>query len=292
MQGLATFLMRGRVHAAAAVVAASVLPLLGWFGAAVLALVTLRRGLWDGLAVAAAAAAALAAVYGLLAGLPQLVLQPVLESWLPTLLLAAWLRRTVSLASSLRLAAVLAGACVLGLYLIYPDQQAFWAPLMERIGGHVPQANEAWSVFSERVLPLLTGLWVLSIEATVLLALLTGRWMQSLLYYPGGFRQEFHGLNLGRPAAGAAAGLLLAAMLSGPGLVYDVALVVGGVFTLQALALAHAVVAARGRSRGWLVALYVLLPLLFELAVVVGIADAAFDWRRRLLERSGRDGSA
>lgn len=293
MHSLAAFVMRGRVHAALAVTAAGVLPLLGWFGAAVLALVTLRRGLWEGVSAAAVAAAALAVVYRLLVGMPQLVVQPVLEIWLPTLLLAFWLRRTMSLAATVQTAAIAAGLGVLGLHLVFPDQQAFWASLSDRvaalIGERSPETEEAWSLFSARVLPLLTGLWVLSIEMTVLLALLAGRWMQSLLYYPGGFRHEFHRLDLGRQLAVAVAGLMLAAAVVGHGVVYDLALVVGGVFVLQALALAHAAVAAGGRGRGWLIGLYILLPLLFELVVVVGIADAVFNWRRRLLDHSGPD---
>jgi hypothetical protein len=295
MQSLAAFIMRGRIYAMLAVLAASMLPLLGWFGAAVLALVALRRGLSEGLLVAAGAGAALAVLYQLLTGMPQLVLRPVVELWLPVLLLAFWLRRTVSLSSTLRLAAALGAAGVLALYLAYPDQQAFWQPLLERTEQAVagsPESSDAWAAFTERFAPVLTGLWVLSIEATVVLALLMGRWLQSLLYYPGGFRREFHGLNLGRPMAVAVAVLLLAAVFAGHGVVYDLALVAGGAFALQALALAHATVAAKGRSRGWLLALYVLLPLLFELMVVVGIADAAFDWRRRLLARSGGNDSA
>src|SRR5690606_29199456 len=103
-------------------------PLLGWFGAVALALVTLRQGAGYGLTVAAAAWALLAVAYGLLAGLPQLALQPVLELWLPTLVLALWLRRTVSLPSTLRLAGCLAGAAVLWLHFAYPDPAAaFWA---------------------------------------------------------------------------------------------------------------------------------------------------------------------
>lgn len=294
MRSLAAFIMRGRVQAVLVAVVTSLVPLLGWFGAVALALVTLRQGAGYGLTVAAAAWALLAVAYGLLAGLPQLALQPVLELWLPTLVLALWLRRTVSLPSTLRLAGCLAGAAVLWLHFAYPDPAAaFWAPLMELVGSVAgdqgTSANENWAVFSERVLPLMTGLWALSLEAAAVAALLLARWLQSLLYYPGGFRKEFHALDLGRPAAIVTGALLIAATVAGYGLVYDLALVVSAVFVLQALALAHGLVAARGWGRGWLIALYVLLPLLFELLVVVGIADAAFNWRRRLMARSGGD---
>lgn len=293
MRSLAAFIMRGRVQAVLVAVVTSLVPLLGWFGAVTLALVTLRQGAVYGLTVAAAAWALLALAYGLLSGLPQLALQPALELWLPTLVLALWLRRTVSLPGTLRLAGCLAAAAVLWMHAAYPDPAAFWAPLMELVGGVAGgqdgAAGDNWAAFSERVLPLMTGIWALSLEAAVVAALLLARWLQSLLYYPGGFRKEFHALDLGRPAALATAALLLAAAVTGYGLVYDLALVVSAVFALQALALMHGLVAARGWGRSWLIALYVLLPLLFQLLVVVGIADAAFNWRRRLMARSGGD---
>lgn len=128
---------------------------------------------------------------------------------------------------------------------------------------------------------------VLVQSAAVVIALLAARWLQAMLYNPGGFRQEFHGLDLGRPMAAVVAALLLVAMWAGYGLVYDLAFVISAVFALQALALGHAVVAGRGSSRAWLVGMYLLLPLLFELAVVIGIADAVFNWRRRFLAGSG-----
>lgn len=295
MQGLAAFIMRGRMQATLVVLAASVVSLLSWFGAAVLGLVTLRRGATEGVVVAASAGALLAAFYWALVGEPRLVLPLVWNLWLPTLVLTYWLRRTVSLASTLRLAGTLAALVVLTVHLLYPDQRAMWAPLLEELGTVAgegsPDAQQGWRDFSESVAPVLTGLLVLSLEATVLLALLLARWMQALLYYPGGFRREFHSLNLGRGTAVAVAVLLLLAAFSGYGLMYDLALAVSAMFVLQGLAFAHVAVSAQGLSRVWLVLLYVLLPLLAQVVVAVGIADAVFGWRRRYLKNAGRGDS-
>lgn len=296
MRSFIAFLMRGLPQAVATIVLLSLLPLLSWLGASLLALITLRQGAQRGVLTAALSAAVLALAYGLLIGLPQVVLPLVLELWLPTLILAWWLRRTVSLSSTLGLAALLAGFAVGLLYLVYPDQQALWTPLLEQLKDMAQdqssQAQELVLAFGERVLPFMTGILVLGFSGTVIIALLLARWLQALLYNPGGFQREFHALNLGRPLAFVAAGLLVAALFFGNGLVHDLAFVVSAVFALQTLALVHAVVASRSGSRMWLVGLYLLLPLLFEVAVALGVGDAVFGWRRRLLTGRGGGGAA
>lgn len=294
MNGLAAFIMRSRLHAIAVVTGASVLPLLAWLGGAALGLVALRRGPVEGSLVAALSLALLAIWTQLAFGSPVAALQPALEFWLPVLALAAWLRRSVSLASTLRLAAGMAALLVLGLHLAYPDQAAYWAPVLdaygEIIGQGSPQALESWQQLRGRLEPVMTGLWALSLMMVALLTLFLARWLQARLYNPGGFRREFHALNLGRVAALPAVLALGLAGFNGAGLWADLAVVVGAVFVFQALAFCHAAVAARGLSTGWLVGAYLLLPALFELFMVFGIADAAFDWRRRLLKDAGRDG--
>lgn len=292
MRGLAAFIMRGRLSALGVLFAVSLVPVLGWLSGAVLALVGLRRGPVEGLLLALAAALATALLLGLAFGTPALAAQPLLELWLPVLVLAGWLRYTVSLSSTLRLAAVLAAMAILILHLAIPDQAAYWGEFllrMERLftGG---EGQEAWRLMRERLLPVMAGLVVLSQLGVVLASLLLGRWWQSLVYNPGGFRQEFHGLDLGRGFGIAAAVLLALAAWQGTGLAQNIALVAAGVFVLQALALAHAAVAARGMSGAWLIGLYLLLPFGFELLAVVGIAGAVFGWRRRIRERTDAGG--
>lgn len=295
MQRLAAFIMRGPLQAALVAVITSLLPLLGWFSATVVALVALRQGFRSGALVIAVAGTALALFYGLLAGAPQLGLSPLLQLWLPVLLLASWLRRSVSLASTMRLAAALAGLAVLWMYLHYPDPAALWRPLLEQLLSDIGSGAEReafWPVVIERVLPLMTGMLVLSQAATVVAALLVARWLQAMLYHPGGFQREFHRLDLGRPMAAAVVVLMVAALWSGYGLIHDLAFVVSAAFVLQALALGHTLVAQRGASRVWFIGMYMLLPLLFELAVIIGIADAVFNWRHRFLAGSSGGNAA
>lgn len=294
MQGLAAFIMRGRLYALAVMVAASLIPLFSWASGAVLALVTLRRGLLEGALLTAAGTAVLGVLFGVGFSLPQLALQPALELWLPVLVLGGWLRSTVSLSGTMRLAGGLAVLAVVVLHLTVADRPEYWAQVLGQMdqifSGGSQEARQAWSSLRERLLPLMAGFVVLIQLIVVLVALLLGRWWQALLFNPGGFRREFHGLDLGRGYGAAAALALGLAAWQGPGLIHDVALVLSGVFVLQALALVHAAAAYKGLSRGWLLALYLLLPFVFELLVVAGVAGAVFGWRRRLQERADPGG--
>ncbi len=293
MRGFAEFVMRGRWQAIMVMVAASSLPFLAWLGGAVLALVTLRRGARDGAFLVAGAAAVVALVYLLFGLSPMGALRPMLELWLPVLIGGYWLRRTVSLSSTLRLLSGMAGLLVVGFHLLVADPEAYWRGILQELGrlftDGAPEAEQAWMAMVEQLLPIMTGLLAMTVLVMVTLSLLLGRSLQAALYNPGGFREEFHGLDLGRAYALGVAGLLVGAMFAGGGMLSDLMIVMGAPFVLQALAVAHSVVARQAWSSGWLIAVYALVPLAFQLLMVAGMIDTALNWRR-LVTDSGSDG--
>lgn len=285
MRSLAAFVMKGRGQAILVAALAALVPLLMWLSGAVLALVTLRRGVREGLLVLAGTTV-VPALLLTFSGAPQQVLAPLLELWLPVLLVAWWLRVSVSLRQALQLCAALGALAVTGFYLLLPEPAAYWGAQfaqVERVLG--PEAAGAPELVQLRaqLLPLMTGLWASSLMLLVIGSLLLGRWWQALLYLPGGFRQEFHGLRLDPRLAVVALVLWIASAFTGPGLINDLGLVLGGIFVLQGLSLVHAVVGGRGWSGAWLVPVYGLLPFAFQLVMAAGLADALFNWRRRLL---------
>lgn len=255
---------------------------LAWLGGAALALVTLRRGPLEGVLSIVAAAGILALVVVAMNGNPVISGLHVLEYWGPIFLLAWLLRVTVSL--PLTLSVSLAGACLvlLGFHTVVADTGAFW---QQQLGPLMEQELEPRVV--NNVLPVLSGYWMLGLWALVVGSLLLGRWWQALLYNPGGFGAEFQALRLDWRLAGAALALMLGAAATGPGLVHDLALVAAGGFTVQALAVAHAVRATAGWHWAAMVPVYLLLPLLFQLYALVAIADSWLDIRRRQLDRRG-----
>ncbi|MFP4147409.1 MAG: hypothetical protein ACLFSI_06810 [Halorhodospira sp.] len=287
MRAFAAFILRGPFQAATVMVAASLLPLLSVVASGALALVTLRQGVRQGAMVGAMAGALLYALLFAAAGSGEPALRLTLEQWLPVLLLAGWLRYTVSLPAALLLWLALGMLAVVGFHLVVPDPAAYWQAAIESFlaaaGGDPQQLEgESGAILQEELLPVMTGLWAVNLMLVALAGLLIGRGLQALLYNPGGLRAELLSLDLGRWTALAALALWAGALLDGPGLIDELSLVAAAAFVVQALTLAHAFVAARGWSAGWLVPVYLLTPFLFRLLALVGIGDALFQWRRRL----------
>ncbi|WP_290651003.1 hypothetical protein [Aquisalimonas sp.] len=282
MKPIAAFIMQGRWQPILFMAATTLLPLLAWLGGAALALVTLRRGAADGLVTLAGATLALGLIFGAMGANPLVSAAGLLEYWVPVFLLALVLRATVSLALTVMAGAALGMVALVVWYLLVPDPAAFWerslAPLIEgQESGELMQA----------VLPAMSGFWMLGLWAIATCSLLLGRWWQAVLYNPGGFREEFHGLRLDWRIAVGALLVLLAATFTGPGLINDLSLLIAGVFTLQALAAAHAVRVAKGWHWAIMVPVYALMPFLFKLYALLGIVDTWFDLRRRVMAGNG-----
>jgi hypothetical protein len=109
------------------------------------------------------------------------------------------------------------------------------------------------------------------------------RWWQALLYNPGGFRQEFHGLRLPPRLAMALAALFLAASFGVPVLAGWVLYFVMPLF-FAGLALVHGLVGLKKLSGLWLGAFYMLLlsPVVAQLLTVAALFDSWYDFRSRV----------
>ena len=283
MQAFLAFVMRTRLGAIGVMALGVVVPLLFWVSGGVLALITLRRGLAEAAIVLAGATAVLVPIYAGLLGAPMAVLQPLALVWLPVMALAQILRATVSLAATLQIGTLLAAAGVLAFYALHGDPAAFWEGTLQAIADALTggQPGPEWNQAVSRLAPRLTGLWATNLLAVAVLCLLLGRWWQAVLYNQGGFRSEFHGLRFA-PWFGALG--LLAALAAGfapAGLIADLGVVIAAAFLLQALAVAHALAAARNWHGGWLVGFYLILPLLLRPIALLGLADTFVDFRAR-----------
>jgi hypothetical protein len=273
-------------------------PLLSIFSSSVIALVTLRKGYKEGLAVLGFATLASGLLAFLLFSNPAPALAFVLLLWMPPLLLAQLLRVSMSLALTIT-AALLVGLLVIGvIHLQMPDPVAAWKEILEPWSQELADAGlfseEDRALFVEKQAPRMTGMLAAASALQLMLSLLLARWWQAMLFNPGGFRAEFHGLRL--PKAVGVGGLLLVLLsfagITGPGALFlALSLLVGAVFILQGLAVIHAIAAARSMHPAWLVGLYVLwvfamLPVTVAL-VAVGLADIWLDFRTRV-KRSGQ----
>jgi len=302
VKSIAVFVMRGR--SAAVLIAASTAVLFWLFppllivSGAVVALVTLRRGAAEGALLAVLAGSSAGALAGLLLGLGAMwpMVSVLLACWTPLWILAWLLRATVSLSVTLRAVALLGLLGVGGFYLVLGDPAVWWSQTLDGLRQGLTMLPSGERATLEQLLdllrswaPLLPGQVVSAALLFVLAGLLLGRWWQALLFNPGGFRPEFHQLRLGRPLALLALALFGAAVLSGWPALSNLVLVLGTLYSVQGIAVAHALVFKLRLSPAWLLLLYLfLVPLLSQLVMALGIADAWADFRTRVRPRPSK----
>tara|TARA_R110002110_G_scaffold415860_1_gene658716 strand:- start:34973 stop:35863 length:891 start_codon:yes stop_codon:yes gene_type:complete len=288
MKGLASLAMRGRFHALLLTVACAGSLLFCWISAALVALVTLRKGASQGawlMLWALLPAGTLLYVFGdsgpitLLAG---------------TLILALVLRVTVSLPLTM-LAAVAVGFLT-GLALV-----AFGGSALDQMVAYLGEflsslEQELGKNGQEVVLARPTAVQVAGMLGAgnammSVMCLLLARYWQAALYNPGGFASEFRQLRL-TPVISAVLAVVAVALFS-LGVQYRTwALISLLPLTFAGLSLVHARAASRGQGSGWLAVFYVAW-VLFDpvklLLVIAAIADSWLDFRQRWASGSGTD---
>lgn len=307
MRLLASFVMQGRIQAVMAISVLALLsllfPPLSIISSAAVALVALRRGLPDGLAVTIMGFAACT----LLALLVQIAVIPVagftLMLWVPALLLALLLRNQGSLALTITVALLFGLLVIVVYYAQFDDPIAEWRRLLEPIVQRFSQDQTLEPGQQKIVLDVLsrwmTGMMAAGFFLQLMVSLLLARWWQALLYNPGGFRSEFHQLRLPRTLAVSALGviglLLLDVGIARPVLDYLAILLIAA-YLLQGVALAHGVRAQLGANHGWLIAMYILLFIVVPHMVIIlataGIADAWLDLRSRFGKSNSPGGTS
>ncbi|MEC9192628.1 MAG: hypothetical protein VYC52_08805 [Pseudomonadota bacterium] len=271
MRGLAEYVMTGRRQAMIAVLLLGLIPLVNLLNPVVIGLVALRKGLqevgilfaWAVLPVGAWAVAGDVVPLIMLIGITGLaLLLRETESWEFTLLAAISVGISVEVYFRLQPAVIDALMAQLQLYVQAGSAQDL-------------QLDVARSV-------MLSVIGAVYMFLAVLL-LMMARWMQALLFNPGGFRTEFHGLRIERHVA---LGLIAAAMFSGSGAIVPEAWTLYFLMPLvfAGIALIHAVVTMRKLPVMLLVTFYIVLvlPTAVQLVVLLALLDSWFDIRSRL----------
>lgn len=291
MKFIANYVMRGPMQA---ILVASItgvlsllLPVFSCISGAAVGLVTLRVGPAKGVTTALGATAAVAALAGLVWQNPLPGLGLLLGAWLPVWGLAVSLRRTVSLSRTVLLAGLFGAGLVLGVHVVSDDPAAWWIRLIgDMLGERGAKVSAEQTEVLEQLAGVMTGILGAVFSLSVLGSLLLARWWQALLYNPGGFREEFHGLRLGRHLNVVTLALMVAAaVMSGPaaGVALDLLLVALALHVLQGISVVHGLVGRTGSSIGWLIGMYVLLLMAMPQTVITlalaGFADNWFDFR-------------
>ncbi|MGD9660647.1 MAG: hypothetical protein AB7U63_05180 [Porticoccaceae bacterium] len=299
MRALANFIMRGRMQASLVALVGNLVPMVS---PAALGLVTLRRGLGEGLLVLLWACLPLLAVL-FLSSASHLVVMTSIVGMVVVLVAADVLKGTVSWQLTLVTVLVCCAAALLMLGLLLGTEAAQVIDDVQRVmlnldGQPEPGVSPFYILMAvtatslgievvnmNYVLGFLSWLTGLNVIASLLLA----RWWQSLLYNPGGFQQEFHGLRFHVVIASA---LMLAVVACNllPADYMTWASMVGMPLLLSGISFAHFSVKLLGLGTVWLVVMYVGLIIFSPLSMVliaVGFLDSFLDFRNRLARSRG-----
>ncbi len=291
MRAVAAYVMRGRSQALwVSVLSASTL-MFAWIGAAVVALVTLRKGPGEGgflLAWAVLPASFMLGVFGDPGPLGLI---------LGTSALAVTLRWTVSL--QLTLCASSAVGVITGLGMLWLGEnylqmlEGFFAEFFASLSQQLEQQGGQPVALAPPSIGTIAGLLGLMNAMSCILCLLLARWWQALLYNPGGFKAEFHGLRYTPVVAGIL--VLLVLGVSSLGLEYRPWAVIFALpLSIAGLGLVHARAAYRGFGTGYLTVFYLLWVLLDPVKWIVmglAVADSLVDFRSRWQRRPDQQDS-
>ncbi|MBX2879870.1 MAG: DUF2232 domain-containing protein [Granulosicoccus sp.] len=257
--------------------------------AAVVAFVALRHGEIAALQVAGGCLLLLILLSFLLYGSAVHIPLFALIGWLPAIIAAFVLARTVRL--ELAVLTIIASGLIaaFGFLFIYGDttellQNAFGAT--QSAEGvqtpSMPLSEEQLDALVENFARAMPGAFGLTIMIVTLAALFLARSWQADIVNPGGFQKEFHALKFGRHIGLAGVLIILLAQWQGGQLSLAIAMIVLFGLFLQGLAVSHALVKQRNLHPYWLYGIYILiftLPHTLLLLAALGLADNLFSLR-------------
>ncbi len=279
MRAVAEFVMRGRTQAIGVAVAGAVIPFLNWLSIAAVSLVVLRKGMAEGAQVMLWASLPLLMVFYLVQDITPLVFL------FGTVTLAYILRTTVSWEFTLLAVVPIA---VVGILLFQFTAGEVVEQFVEMYLEFLKDLQKQAANGSAVVIPsaaaarqALFGYMAMGFAISMLAFLTLARWWQSVLYNPGGFQKEFHGLRLSTAVStGLVVAMLVCVGIDGMQRWMYVLMVP---LMMVGLGFVHWFIAQRQLSVGWLVSFYFIAILLqlFPALAFIALMDSWFDLRNR-----------
>jgi hypothetical protein len=278
---LAAYIMRGRLQAM--IVASSlallslIIPPVSIVSSASVALVTLRRGAFEGLYVLVCSSAAASLLGLFLLGSYQFALLYSMMLWLPVWLISIILREGRHLSLAVEFAVLLGMLGVVGFYLYEAEPAVMWKEVLSQMvppNAPVDEIQRTLDVLSH----YMTGVVAAGTVFGLLFGLFLGRWWQSVLYNPGGFKQEFLSLNTKpRLAIGSVAVVVVAWASSGvlSEVAWNMTILLFVLYTCIGTAVMHAVFASMKLGRYMVPMFY--LTLFFDTPCHVACSFGGFN---------------
>jgi hypothetical protein len=294
---LADYIMRGRTQA---IIVASTLALLSLkfppvsvLSSASVALVTLRHGTLEGMYILFGAGIA-AALLGFFAiDNYQFALFYALLLWLPVWMISIILREGRQLSLAVEIAVFIGILGVAGFYLYEPDPAAMWAGLLEQMIQQTQAPIKDTKIWIDSFAHYMTGLFAAGTVFSLLFGLFLGRWWQSLLFNPGGFKQEYLALGAGPKLAISSLAVLAAAFFTTGTLseiAWNMAILLFTLYTVIGTSVLHVVFSKTKMSRFAVPLFYVtliLVPQVLPPVAIVGLIDAWLNIRKKNSNQSG-----
>jgi len=310
MRAIAEYILRGRLQAifvaASAAVMSLLLPLLSHVSGAAIGLVTLRRGMGEGLYVLAGIVVLLLLVSQFssvdFALVQAFLITMVFLAWLPTICAAGVLRATSSLGEALSVTGVIAAIMLVLTYLVIGDVAEWWRTLLTTMLSPVLSDPDNTMVQQDLIIVIndlsevMTGLLVAALVFITMINLFIARWAQAKLYNPGGFGTEFRALRVNKLARLLMIPVAIVSMLASDGMgrfATELLILIVALYSLQGLVLVHNLVKVKQASKAWLIGHYILLLIAFPQVMMVlsiaGYTDSWMDFRTRFMGNGGSE---
>lgn len=303
MLGLATFVMRSRWSAITAftvflALGTFVLPILV-MACAVVALVTLRNGAVEGFLVVVIGTlltSAFAALGSPGSHVVEAVGVSVGVTAVPVWIIACVLRRQADWPLALAMAALICGIWVTVVYAMLDSPTAWWTQQLEaELAGTqgIPAGRDLNDMIAQFA-PHMTGLFGAMLLLFCVAGLMLGRWWQSLLYNPGGFRQEFISLRLTRNHALVLLAFVAIGWFGGESVglwAADIGSILIAMFIFPGVALAHVWANQMPFTSAALAGFYIAIVVIPHMAAALGWMDSWLDLRKRWIQPTNGTGS-
>ncbi|MDR3476949.1 MAG: hypothetical protein P4M14_02820 [Gammaproteobacteria bacterium] len=306
LRRITDYILQSRLQAMGVAFVCAFIPVLGSISIVIAALVTLRKGTFEGSLVVLAAS--LPILIGFMMGsqadtLPDYpislaaIILVLLASNVLTWLFAVLLRQYSSWSLVLQLTAFVSIVAIAVVHVIYPDIQNWWATqlanyfvkTLQATGQVNPDDVKPDSTMIVQLVsiakPYATGMVIAFLTFNALLQLLLARWWQAAMFNPGGLRKELMGVRMGYTAG---ATFIIGLMLSywGNEVVVDVMPVIYLTFGLAGFSLMHCLFAKVKFGWFWLVLAYIIVMIFgFTPIAIVALLDTWFDFRKRMAQQ-------
>ncbi len=274
MRSLAEFVMKGRRQAIIAVLLIGAIPLIYFISPVIVSLVILRKGIQE---------AALVLVWALLP-ISAWAMYPNIVSDTPVNLLPVFMLLAVSgLAVILRstkswqITMLVTVIVSLSFEFYLRLQPVIMDTLLMQIRPLLEESGATGEVTRGELIALVAAVYA---SMSVLL-LIWSRWLQALLFNPGGFKTEFQSLRIElKPALP----LLLLILLAMFGLIVPGTWILYFIMPLlfSGTALVHAIVALKQLSPLWLFMFYAIFPVIVQFLVLFALIDSWYDFRKKM----------